>query len=91
MSAEYWHNEPQKYVAFRMRFTVKGNVQLCGEGIWSDEVTPDPPTPPTPPDPPTPPEPELTGVLLTEGKVPLTAENGCCFGIEGIDGINGNN
>ena len=23
MSAEYWHNEPQKYVAFRMRFTVK--------------------------------------------------------------------
>ena len=82
MSAEYWHNEPQKYVAFRMRFTVKGKVQLCGEGIWSDEVTPDPPTPPTPPDPPTPPEPELTGVLLTEVGSALATERHEVLGIE---------
>ena len=74
MSAEYWHNEPQKYVAFRMRFTVKGNVQLCGEGIWSDEVTPDPPTPPEPP---------VEGaVLVSEAGRVLATEVGEFIGVE---------
>jgi hypothetical protein len=62
MAAEYWHNETQKYVAFRMKFTVKGKVQLCGKDVWSDEVSP------------TPPEPTVTAAVLTEGREVLTTE-----------------
>jgi hypothetical protein len=63
MAAEYWHNETQKYVAFRMKFTVKGKVQLCGKDGWSDEDTPEPPEPPV-----------TAGVLMTEGREILTTE-----------------
>ena len=62
MAAEYWHNETQKYVAFRMKFTVKGKVQLCGKDVWSDEITP------------TPPVPTVTAAVLTERREVLTTE-----------------
>ena len=73
MSAEYWHNEPQKYVAFRMKFTAKGKVQLCGKGIWSDEVSP------------VPPEPVTEGVLMTEGREVLVTERSEGLEVEGVN------
>lgn len=66
MSAEYWHNEVQKYVAFRMKFTVKGRVQLCGTDVWRD-LRPLSPVEPIV-------TPMELGRLLTEGNESMVTE-----------------